>query len=190
MQTRIRFFRKQRGWTLQQLAETIGTTAQTVQRLETANMTVSMDWLQRFADAFEIHPADLLETPAARNVPMLGRLGRDGALRGTAGPAAAPQSLSLDIPADDPIAVQLEERINDYGPGTILIANRLTGADMTNAVGRNALLGLSTGAILLGRVIRGKGDTYTLVPLRPQGDVRYDLTPDWIARIVMTVGYV
>ena len=52
MKTRIREFRKERRWTLQDLARQVGTTAQTVQRLETANMTVSTDWLERFGEAF------------------------------------------------------------------------------------------------------------------------------------------
>ena len=46
MQTRIREFRKLRGMTLKELADKIKTTPQTVQRLETANMTVSMEWLE------------------------------------------------------------------------------------------------------------------------------------------------
>ena len=40
MQTRIRELRKRRGMTLQQVADIVRTTPQTVQRLETANMTV------------------------------------------------------------------------------------------------------------------------------------------------------
>lgn len=43
MRTRIRHFRKARGLTQTELAEALGTTAATVSRLETADMTVSTD---------------------------------------------------------------------------------------------------------------------------------------------------
>jgi transcriptional regulator with XRE-family HTH domain len=58
--TQIRAVRKARGFTLKDLANAIGTTPQTVQRLETANMTVSLEWLQRIADALGIQPHLLL----------------------------------------------------------------------------------------------------------------------------------
>jgi len=189
METRIRHFRKQNGWTLQHLAELVGTTAQTVQRLETANMTVSVDWLQRFADVFEVHPADLIAAPSPRDVPFLGVMGRGGLLR--VAPAQQPENgaLTIDIPAENPIAVKLDEPIWGLASGTVLIGNRSRGTNMSNAIGANALVGLQNGAVVLARVIRGTGDTFTLVPPRPGDDVRYDQTPDWVARIVMTVNY-
>jgi len=80
MQTRIRKLRKTRGWTLQQLADLIGTTPQTVQRLETANMTVSMDWLQKFANAFNVSPVDLMKESTPRDIECIGEIGHDGSL--------------------------------------------------------------------------------------------------------------
>src|SRR3989304_6550325 len=74
----IRYFRKERGWTLAQVAARLGTTPQTVSRLETEMMTVSTDWLQRFAAAFGVHMADLLEPPEGREIPFLGLLSGDG----------------------------------------------------------------------------------------------------------------
>lgn len=58
--TRIREVRKNRGFTLKELARKIETTPQTVQRLETANMTVSMKWLEKIAAALRVAPHDLL----------------------------------------------------------------------------------------------------------------------------------
>jgi transcriptional regulator with XRE-family HTH domain len=58
--TRIRVIRKQQGLTLKQIAYAIGTTPQTAQRLETGNMTVSMEWLEKIARALDVPIADLL----------------------------------------------------------------------------------------------------------------------------------
>lgn len=56
---RIRVLRKQRGMTLKQLAEMIGTTQQTAQRLEVATMTLSVDWIERICAALQIKPYEL-----------------------------------------------------------------------------------------------------------------------------------
>lgn len=73
MRTRIKEFRKASGLTLKQLADAMGTTPQTVQRLETDNMTVSTKWLERFAKALGVRPDELLEDPAAHAATADGR---------------------------------------------------------------------------------------------------------------------
>lgn len=42
--------------TLLQLAQRCGTTPQTIQRLETANMTMSLEWLEKLCSALDVHP--------------------------------------------------------------------------------------------------------------------------------------
>lgn len=61
--TRIREIRKARGYTLKVLADAIGTTPQTIQRLETATMNVSMTWLARIGNEFGLKPYELLPHP-------------------------------------------------------------------------------------------------------------------------------
>ena len=67
--TRIREIRKLRGWTLKDLANATGTTPQTIQRLETATMTVSMSWLARIGEAMDVTPNELLPDPDAKPTP-------------------------------------------------------------------------------------------------------------------------
>ena len=188
METRIRELRKRAGLTLQQLAARVGTTPQTVQRLETANMTVSTDWLERFAEAFGVHPADLFHGSGKRAPSWLGSLGRDGAAHG--GWSDASEDFSLDVPAEDPVAMRVDTAIGPYAAGTVLIANRLSGQDTANAHGADCLVALEGGLVLLRRVIAGAQGTVTLVPLTPGSDIRYDQSPVWIARIIMAVRYI
>ena len=188
METRIRHYRKLRGWTLQDLAERIGTTAQTVQRLETSNMTVSTDWLERIGEALGVAPVSLLSGAERNAVDLLGVIGRDGLMRDADGPEAD-QVIELDIPAERPVAVRLAEPVGPYPSGTILIGNRLEGVAMLGAIGRDALVQISSGPVVLRRVIRGAGESFTLVPLTPAGDILYDETADWIARLVMRIDY-
>lgn len=58
--TRIRERRKALGMTLKDLAIAIGTTPQTIQRLETGTMTVSLEWMGKIATALGTTPAELL----------------------------------------------------------------------------------------------------------------------------------
>lgn len=185
METRIRELRHLRGWTLQQLAERSGTTAQTVQRLETGNMTVSTRWLDRLARAFGVHPADLL-APRRREAAFIGMLGA----RGMVQEVDEPGHLPLDIPAENAVAVRLSETVGTHARGTILIANRLGPDEITNAHNRDALVALADGPVLLRRVIVAPGGSVILVPCDvPSGDVRYGIAPLWIAPLVMCVEY-
>jgi len=189
METRIRQLRRQRQWTLQALAERVGTTAQTVQRLETANMTVSTDWLEKFATAFGVHPADLIAGHRHQQISILGRLGKHGMLRGQTQAFREEEEISLDIPADDPIGFRLEENCGPYQAGSILIASRLRGPDMDNVVGHDGFAALESGLVLLCRIIRGGNGAFTLVPLEPGGEIRYDQNLEWAGRLVMSVAY-
>jgi DNA-binding XRE family transcriptional regulator len=60
IRTLIREARKARGMTLAQVAKGLGTTPQSIQRIETGNMTCSLEWLYAIADVLEIKPHLLL----------------------------------------------------------------------------------------------------------------------------------
>ncbi len=188
MKTHIRRLRRLRGWTLQELADRVGTTAQTVQRLETANMTVSTEWLEKFAAAFGVGAAELLDDERTRRVEFLGLLGRDAILADRADPKADP-FVPLDIPAERPVAARLANGVGRYAGGSVVIANKLTGTDIANILGKDALVAPVGGPVMLRRVIAGRDGTYTLVPIEAEGDVRYDQELEWAGRIVMAVQY-
>ncbi len=187
METRIREFRKLRGLTLKELAERISTTPQTVQRLETANMTVSTDWLEKIAAALNIEPADLIARPGGREIPVIGRVMSEGRVR--AGEGKQVNTLHLHVPADDPVAAQLDVRVGLYEIGTILVANRLPQADYEKAHGADCLAGLESGDVLFRRLIRGGKGKWTLVPHDTGSEVLYDARIAWLAPIVMSLRY-
>jgi transcriptional regulator with XRE-family HTH domain len=56
---RIRMLRKQRGMNIEALAKAIGTSPQSVSRLETEQQMLSMYWLQRICVALQIQPYEL-----------------------------------------------------------------------------------------------------------------------------------
>lgn len=189
MQTRIRKLRKTRGWTLQQLADQIGTTPQTVQRLETANMTVSMDWLEKFANAFNVSPVDLIDEASPKDIECIGNIGNDGALDSSLAGFAEPAFLSLDIPAQNPIAVRVTHPVGPFLSGTVLVADKLARTQWQNAIGWDCLVAVENGPTYLRRLIGGLDDTFTLVPLTTGMTILYNQKLKWVARIVMRIDY-
>jgi transcriptional regulator with XRE-family HTH domain len=61
----MRRVRKERCLTLYEIAARMGTTPQTLQRLETGNMTLSLDWVDRWLAALRL-PIDALIEPRSR----------------------------------------------------------------------------------------------------------------------------
>jgi len=187
METRIREFRKLRGLTLKELADKISTTPQTVQRLETANMTVSTDWLEKIANALNIEPAELIARPGGREIPVIGRVMQNG--RVLTGEGKQVNVLHLHVPADDPVAAQLDDRVGLYDAGTILVANRLKEADYTNAHGADCLVESKDGQVRFTRVLYSNSGGWTLVPHDPGSEIVYDADISWVAPVVMSLKY-
>lgn len=188
METRIRELRKAKGWTLQQVAGLVGTTAQTVQRLETANMTVSTDWLERFANAFSVDPVDLIRDRKSTGIPVYGRLGRDGMKHQVSPEIDQIEHLTLTTPAQDPIAVLLSGAVGSYRAGSTLIGNRLVHANRLDAQGRDALVLTDDGELLLGRIV-WQDQRLIVASISNAGPVKFDVDACWIAPIVMEIRY-
>jgi transcriptional regulator with XRE-family HTH domain len=194
MTTRIRELRKTRGLTLQQLAEQAGTTAQTIQRLETDNMSVSVDWLLRIAPALGVSPAALLETSGTeRSATYLGHLNRDCIV--TSAPAGGrPPKIPIDVPGQAPLAVLLTDRIGPYEPATVLIADRQDDiAEYESANGRDCLVKTHDGSMLFRQIMAGsKGGlsgAIALLPYTNNRTVDRDVRINWIAPVLMAVRY-
>ena len=187
MRTRIREFRKLRGFTLKQMAGKLNTTPQTVQRLETANMTVSTSWLEKFALALSVEPSDLLGARSKSEIQLIGYVDERGRINHRANETST--NFHIEVLADDPVAVRVEIAAGPYEAGTVLIAGRFRDEDIENAHGKDCLVGLVDGPVLLRRVIRGRNKGWTLVPHENGGEVQYDRPLAWVARIVMALRY-
>jgi transcriptional regulator with XRE-family HTH domain len=195
MSTRIREFRKLHGMTLQTLAQKVGTTAQTIQRLETGNMTVSLDWLTRIASVFGAPAAALLVSDKTASVPILGDLNAAGEVTPltSSDPATA---LSLVISAPHPVAVHVGETIQSrsneraYAAGSWLIGGKADLEPELEMAARDCLVANINGRISLqraaidgGKVVLGTGDERVGFSDNQAAEVA------WIAPVLMAVRY-
>jgi hypothetical protein len=99
---------------------------------------------------------------------------------------AALAQIKSEIP---PVAARFEITLGSFEAGTVIIGNRLRGVDMHNAHGLDCIVGLPSGVVLFRWVIRGQGETWTLVPHDRKADVQYDQAVVWIAKAVMAVSF-
>lgn len=74
---RVRALRAERGWTLAELADRVGSTASQIMKLEKSQRRLDFDWVEKFAKAFGISEQDLVgaaqaSAPGVRMVPLIG----------------------------------------------------------------------------------------------------------------------
>lgn len=185
MRTRIRHFRKQRGLTQSELAASLGTTAATVSRLETADMTVSTGWLERLAAVLGVEVADLVGGSERAGLVCLAELGRGGAVRALA--EGLPLSPSLAAPAREPLAFRVAEEMGSYAAGDMLIADRVPAGDALPLLGRDGIVADRHGGRVFGRLVSVDGRHCLVVPPEP-GAAAHDIAEaDWVAPVVSLV---
>ncbi|MFZ1990804.1 MAG: helix-turn-helix transcriptional regulator [Alphaproteobacteria bacterium] len=179
MRNLIRQVRLLRGLTQAELAQKVGTTAATVSRLEKDTMTLSTEWLDRFAVALGVHPSELIEQRGRPAIQMLGKAGRNGRVSGM-----VDERITVEVPTNDAVAIEIAAHQGFYAAGERVIGERLRGASMSNGVGHDCIVALKDGAVMLARVT-GTGPRFTLVPAEPRSTILYEQEVDWIAPLVI-----
>lgn len=190
MRTRIRELRKLRGLTLQQLADAVGTTAQTIQRLETDHMTVSLDWLEKIAAALNLNVANLLPGPRdVTGIEILGNLGTDCRVVNGHGAADA-AALAIVAPDQNAVAVKLTVALGPFDEGTMLIGRRLDAPTLEDANGRTCLLKTRSNNLILRKIALDGKRIIASMPFDLKPGVQSEVDLEWIAPVYMAVRYV
>ena len=184
MITAIRQVRKAKGLTLQQVADRCDppTTAQTIGRLETGMRTVSVDWLNRIADALGVEAGDLVKLADQADLPVAAILDASGA-------DAPSRELALAPPHPEPgmIAVQVKAGIGDYRAGDEIWCARIAPEAYAAALNRDVLCPRPAGRFLFGRLIGREGDRLQLLPLGAGARQQVLSDPVWIGVAIRLV---
>ena len=185
MRTRIRHYRKLRRLTQSDLAALIGTTAATISRLETADMKVSVIWLDLLAGVFNVQISDLIDEPRAQGrVTCMGQIGQSGEFSAA---SVDDNIVTLDAPARDPVALRIGENLGTYCAGDIVIVDRMAPGHVARALGRDCFVEIDGEASGFGRFVSTDEGRYLLVPHAPGAQARSLPTPDRVAPVVMLI---
>ena len=187
MINRIRDIRKEKGWTLADLAEACDppTTAQTIGRLETGMRNLSIKWMDRIGAALDIDPEALVRSDKSSHPQIVATLGVSGA-EALARPrdAIAPTELGGGAPL---IVLAVEAPAGPYLAGDQLWLRQLDPADAGRAVNRDVLVPRKGGRFAFGRLIDRQGSLVGLLPPGAGHKQQVVESPPWIAVAEMLV---
>jgi transcriptional regulator with XRE-family HTH domain len=185
MITRIREVRRARGMTLDDVAKACNppTTPQTIGRLETGTRTVSIGWLNRIAEALDVHSADLVEGAGEKSeLSVIAVLGQAG--------AAAPRRtevVAAPRPKRDQAAITVGTGNGDYRAGDEVWCDMVEARDFAIAMNRDVLVPRPAGRFLFGRLIGRDEDKLHLLPLGAGSRQQVVANPPWIAVVTKLV---
>ena len=187
MINRIRDIRRQKGWTLADLADACDppTTPQTVGRLETGMRNLSLKWMERIAAALEVDPEFLVRSEKAGHPQIVATLAQGGA---QALAETRDAMLATDLGGDGVLMVMtVDYPHGEYRPGDQLWLRQLAPDDAGRAINRDVLVQRKGGRFAFGRLIDRQGDLVGILP--PGHGQKQDVVrdPAWIAVAEMLV---
>lgn len=184
MINRIRDVRKSMGLTLEGVAKRCKpeTTAQTIGRLETGTRTLSLDWMNKIADALAVDSAALLALPDQDELPVAAMLDHKGAhaLEKT-------QTILQPTIESGMVALRIKSSVGDYRAGDDIWLSRRSPGDFAAALNRDVLVPRPAGRFLFGRLIGREGDKLQILPLEAGARQQIVKDPEWIGVAVRLV---
>ena len=191
MQNRIRYFRKQRGLTLEALGAAIGLTPQSLSRIENGKMRLSTEWLARIAAALRLSPLDLIDGAPLLGAELIGEIGLEGVCQNL-----PPQIFRLAAPGAENRVVRLARACGPYREGEYLICARLDPAHTDQGLGRDCLVEFPGGQRRLcrlaarGKAALGNPPLFTLAGLDSPGWVLENQAISWAAPVHMRLQFI
>lgn len=181
---RIREVRKGKGLTLDEVARRCDppTTAQTIGRLETGTRTLSLEWLNRIANALDVDSGTLLALPDQDALPIAAVLDHKGAHA-----LDKPDQVLQPLIEPDMVAMRVKSSIGDYRAGDDIWLSRRSTDQYTAALNRDILVPRPAGRFLFGRLIGREGDQLQILPLGAGTRQQIVKDPEWIGVAIRLV---
>lgn len=184
MRLLLKHYRTEKGWSQEHLADLMGISRITLNRLENGKRDIKSEYLESAAKALEIAVADLFAKPT---IPVVGYVGAgaevfavDDYAKGDGMDQIEPEGYYSQSAVA--VIIRGNSMYDQYHDGDILVYDERRG-DVENFVGRReCIVGLADDRIMVKRVIRGSADglfTLTSSNFPPISDVAVM----WCARI-------
>jgi len=182
---RLKRRRRARKLTLQAVAELVGTTPQTVQRLESGGMTLSVEWVLRLCRVFEYDPARLFQVGEDRDPRVIANLDQSQRLVFTR--SDQQEAVALATPAAGVFGVRLSVPIGELEADDILLACMADPLPPSNRDWGTCLVSIANEAPTLRQVFETAGGPWILVGLEGGDAAEFTGSVSWLARIITVV---
>lgn len=185
MTNRLKELRNRRGWTLQEVADKLGTTHTTVSRLESGKRGLDSEWIEKFAALYEVTQGEILE--AVRTVPIVGYVGAGSEVHLFEGDASTERIDDVEAPpgADQftvAVIVEGDSMFPRYNEREVIYYRRANSSDPVNLIGRDVVVRLADGRTFVKVLRRGSTpglftlDSYNAPPME-------DVVIDWVVPV-------
>jgi len=177
MLNRIRSVRKAKNMTLTDVAARCSppTTAQTIGRLETGTRTLSIDWLNKIADALDVASAELVKLPDQKTIPLAAIYGINGC-----NAPAKEEGILITMNMNNGIGIRMSDSIGDYRKGDTLLCEQLRSHHFHMALNTDVLIPRPGGRFIFGRLIGREDKKLHILPLEAGSRQHIIKDPEWI----------
>ncbi len=181
MINRIRDIRRQKGWTLADLAAACDppTTAQTIGRLETGTRNLSLKWMERIGAALDVDPEMLVRSERSERTAIVATLDESG-----------PRALDAPREALEPgemgsgekrMVLQVAASTGAYRAGDEIWLRQLAPEEAARAINRDVLVPRRAGRFAFGRLVDSAPGRLALLPPEPGRKQVIIEDPAWLA---------
>ncbi len=180
MRNHIRNVRKAKNMTLTDVAKHCSppTTAQTIGRLETGTRTLSLDWLERIADALSVNSSELIVLPDQKTIKLTAVYGQNGAYA-----PKKPQEIVPPSPSENMMVMRMNDSIGEYRCNDELWLERLSKEQFQQALNTDILVPRPEGRFIFGRLIGHENGKIQILPLGAGSRQQIINNPKWIGQV-------
>jgi transcriptional regulator with XRE-family HTH domain len=182
---RLRQFRKALGLTLHEVAASVGTTPQTVSRLEKGEMTLSVPWIFKFCRVLSIHPAALFSAEPQSALRIVGTLDETNML--SYFPPERRQAVALDLAGDDLFAVRASSQVAAFKKGDVLLARPVAPSSSIDKDWGPSLVSVADEPPTLRRVVQSASGPWAILDLDSARSSLFTDRLAWLAPIVAVI---
>lgn len=198
MKLNLRALRKERDWTIDDLAEVSGLSRGYISQLETGKRQPGPETISLLCEVFSVTASTLIEDEYATDAPMIAVAGKVGAGAevelvdayakgdGHRHVACPPQLSATGIVA---VEVEGDSMVPMYQPGDILFYSRATHEGILEEdIGRACVVEDASGHAWVKQVKRGdEPGQFHLISLNPLAETRHNQRIKWAARVKLAL---
>jgi transcriptional regulator with XRE-family HTH domain len=182
---RLRRIRLAKKFKLREVAEATGTTPQTIQRLESGGMSLTVEWVLKICKALAIDPAYLFRSDDKGQLAIVATINERGDFENL--PDSRHEAVTLAGAIKGAFGIRVNKAVGRFDSGDILIATLVNPHPPANRDWGPCLIHTADQPPALCHVFQTVEGRWITVALDQSSPARFSATVNWLARIITVV---